>query len=72
MEIERFVTLQHDCLIEQCLLHIRLLWENEQSVFWSFHPLADKPNNEHLPEPFLRSYEHRSNKMNKTAITEPL
>ena len=26
MEIERFVTLQHDWLIEQCLLHIRLLF----------------------------------------------
>ena len=23
--------------------------ENEESMFWSFHPLADKTNNEHLP-----------------------
>ena len=31
-------------LIEQCLLQIRgFLWrENEESMFWSFHPLADK------------------------------
>ena len=26
----------------------------------TFHPLADKTNNEHLPKPFLRSYENRS------------
>ena len=38
------------------------LWrENEESTFWSFHPLADKTNNEHLRKPFLkqRSYENR-------------
>ena len=30
------------------------LWrENEESMFWCFHPLADKTNNEHLPKPFL-------------------
>ena len=28
-------------------------------MFWSFHPLADKTNNEHLPKPFSRSYENR-------------
>ena len=42
-------------LIEQCLLQIRgFLWrENEESMFWSFHPLADKTNNEQLSKPFF-------------------
>ena len=40
------VILQHDWPIEQCLLHMRGLW--------SFHPLAEKTNNEHLPEPFFK------------------
>ena len=31
------------------------LWrENEESMFWSFHPLADKTNNEHLPKPYFK------------------
>ena len=35
------------------------LWrENEEAMFWSFHPLADKTNNEHLPR--SRSYENHS------------
>ena len=30
------------------------LWrQNEEAMFWSFHPLADKTNNEHLPKPFF-------------------
>ena len=33
------------------------LRENEESMFWSFHPLADKTNNQHH---FSRSYENRS------------
>ena len=28
--------------------------ETEESMFWSFHPLADKTNNEHLPKPFFK------------------
>ena len=28
--------------------------ENEESTLWSFHPLADKTNNEHLPKPFFK------------------
>ena len=36
------------------------LWrENEEAMFWSFHPLADKSNNEHLPR--SRSYENHCN-----------
>ena len=31
-----------------------LWWENEESMFWSFHPLADKTNKEHLPKPFFK------------------
>ena len=35
------------------------LWrENKEAMFWSFHPLADKSNNEHLPR--SRSYENHS------------
>ena len=32
-------------------------------MFWSFHPLADKTNNKHLPTPFSRSYKNRSNRL---------
>ena len=42
--------------------HYGFLWrENEEAMFWSFHPLADKTNDEHLPKPFSRSYKSRSN-----------
>ena len=30
------------------------LGENEESMFWCFHPLADKTNNEHLLKPFFK------------------
>ena len=31
------------------------LWrENKDSMFWSFHPLADRTNNEQLPKPFFK------------------
>ena len=45
------VILQHDWPIEQCLLYIR---ENEESTCWSFHPLAEKTNKEHLPKTFFK------------------
>ena len=49
------VILQHDWPIEQCLLHIGVFHGgNEEAMFWSFHPLADKTNNEHLPKPFFK------------------
>ena len=44
-------------------LHIRVFFSFsfflffEESMFWSFHPLADKTNNQHH---FSRSYENRS------------
>ena len=48
-------TLQHDWPIEQCLLYIRVFSrENEEAMFWSFHPLTDKTNNENLPKPFFK------------------
>ena len=57
------VTLQQDWLIEQCPQQIRFFWrKNEEAMFWSFHPVADKTNNEHLPSArnhFSRSYENR-------------
>ena len=52
--------LQHNWPIEQCLLHIRVWRENEESMFSSLNPLADKINNEHLTKPFSRLYENRS------------
>ena len=31
------------------------LWrENEEAMFWSLHPLADKTKNKHLPKPFFK------------------
>ena len=64
LEINRYFPLQHDWLIEQCLLQISFFWrEIEEAMFWSVHPVADKTNNEHLPcarNHFSRSYENRS------------
>ena len=32
------------------------LWpENEEAMFWSFHPLAHNTYNEHLPRPFFNA-----------------
>ena len=47
---------QRDWPIEQCLLHIRIFLAGKhwESMFWFFHPLADKTNNEHLPKPFFK------------------
>ena len=57
------VILQQDWLIEQCPQQIRFFWrKNEEAMFWSFHPVADKTNNEHLRSArnhFSRSYENR-------------
>ena len=60
------VILQQDCPIEQCLLQIiGFLWpENEESMFWSFHPLADKTNNEHLPKTCFKVTKTRSSNSN--------
>ena len=33
---------------------------NKEVMIWSFHPLTDKTNNEHLLNHFSRSYENRS------------
>ena len=42
-----------------------LLWrENEEAMFWSFHPLADKTNNDYYRNHFSRSYENRSKTIN--------
>ena len=52
------------------------LWrENKESMFWSFHPLADKTNNEHLPKTFFKvirkSLTAKQNKLD-SPITAPL
>ena len=47
------VILQQDWPIKQCLLHIRVFFggKTKSPCFdLSFHPLADKTNNEHLPK----------------------
>ena len=34
---------------------LEFLWrENKESMFCSFHPLADETKNEHLPKPFFK------------------
>ena len=50
------IILQHDCPIELVLSpHYGFLWlENQESMFWSIHPLADKTNNKQLPKPFFK------------------
>ena len=58
------VILQHDWVIEECLLHIRVFFglEKEESMFWSFHPFVDslkqitKTDRNH----YSRSYENFS------------
>ena len=36
-------------------LYKGFLWrENEEVIFWSIHPLADKTTNEHIPKPFFK------------------
>ena len=59
LEINRYFTLTSYCnTIGQSNNAFSILgfsWrENEESVFWSFHSLADKTNNEHLPKPFFK------------------
>ena len=52
------VILQHDWPIDNRTMPSSFkgfLWrENEESMFRSFHPLADKTNNVHLPKPFFK------------------
>jgi len=71
------IILQHDWSIEQCLLHIRVfVWrENEEFMFCSFHPLADKTNNEHLPKPFfkdIRKSLYRLYLLHSPVLAQPL
>ena len=64
LEIYRyFVILQHDWPIKQCLLHIRVFFggKTKSPCFDLFIHWLMKQNNEHLPEPFSRSYESLSN-----------
>ena len=67
---------QHDWPwpIEHCLLHIRIFFwrENKEAMFWSFHPLADKTNHEHLPKHFSRSYENRYQQPSFMSLGRPI
>ena len=63
LEINRYFALTSYCnTISQSNYAFSILWflwgENEEAMFWSFHPLADKTNNEHVPR--SRSYENHS------------
>ena len=63
LEINRYFALMSYCnTIGQsnyAFSILGFLWrENEETMFWSFHPLADKTNNEHLQR--SRSYENHS------------
>ena len=59
LEIHRYFALTSYCnTIGQSSYAFSILWflwgENEEAMFWSFHPWADKTNNEHLPKPFFK------------------
>ena len=61
LEINRYFALTSYCntisQLNYAFSILGFLWrENEEAMFWSFHPLADKSNNEHLPR--SRSYEN--------------
>ena len=63
LEINRYFALTSYCnTIGQSSYAFSILWflwgENEEAMFWSFHPWADKTNNEHVPR--SRSYENHS------------
>ena len=59
LEIKQYYALTSYCnLIGQSknvFSIIGFIWrENAAAMFWSFHPMADKTNNEHLPKPFFK------------------
>ena len=59
LEINRYFALTSYCntigQANNTFSILGFLWrENEEAMFWSFHPLADKTNNEHLPKPFFK------------------
>ena len=62
LEINRYFALtsycnqlQHDWPIANAFSILVFFWrENEKAMFWSFHPLADKTNNEQLLKPFFK------------------
>ena len=59
LEIKRYFALTSYCNTigqsNNAFSILEFLWrESEEAMFWSFHPLADKTNNEHLPKPFFK------------------
>ena len=59
LEINRYFALTSYCnMIGQSNKAFSIegfLWpKNEESMFWSFHPLADETNNKHLVKPFFK------------------
>ena len=59
LEINRYFALTSYCNTigqsKNAFFILGFLWrENGEAMFWSFHPLADKTNKEHLPKPFFK------------------
>ena len=59
LEINRYFALTSYCntigQANNTFSILEFLWrENEESMFCSFQPLADKTTNEHLPKPFFK------------------
>ena len=59
LEINRYFTLMSYCNTIGQSNNAFSAWDfllpkNEESMFWSFHPLADKTNNKHLLKPFFK------------------
>ena len=59
LEINRYFALTSYCNTigqsNNAFSILGFLWrKNEEAMFWSFHPLADKTNNEQIPKPFER------------------
>ena len=59
LEINRYFALTSYCntngQTNNAFSTLGVFWrENEDAMFWSFHPMADKTNKEHLPKPFFK------------------
>ena len=74
LEINRYFSLTSYCGRIQSNIAFSILgflWrENEEAMFLTFHPLADKTNNEHLQNHFSTSYENRSKTLNNCNNTK--
>ena len=75
-EIKRYFALTSCCnrigKSNNAFSTLGILWrENKESMFWSFHPLAVKTNNEQLPKPYFKFirkslYDQQARETNET------